>query len=120
MGSVCAGTLALMDAGVPIKTPIAGISIGLVTSDNGEHVILTDIQGLEDHIGDMDFKVAGSEAGITAIQLDIKVKNISMTIIREALETGQRGAALPAGPDKGDHRAGPHRAEPLRSPHDPA
>ena len=86
MGSVCAGTLALMDAGVPIKTPIAGISIGLVTGDNGEHVILTDIQGLEDHIGDMDFKVAGSEAGITAIQLDIKVKNISMTIIREALE----------------------------------
>ena len=86
MGSVCAGTLALMDAGVPIKTPIAGISIGLVTGDDGEHVILTDIQGLEDHIGDMDFKVAGSEAGITAIQLDIKVKNISMTVIREALE----------------------------------
>ena len=86
MGSVCAGTLALMDAGVPIKTPIAGISIGLITGDNGEHVILTDIQGLEDHIGDMDFKVAGSEAGVTAIQLDIKVKNISMTVIQEALE----------------------------------
>jgi len=86
MGSVCAGTLALMDAGVPIKTPIAGISVGLITGDNGEHVILTDIQGLEDHIGDMDFKVAGSETGITAIQLDIKVKHISMTVIEEALE----------------------------------
>jgi len=86
MGSVCAGTLALMDAGVPIKTPIAGISVGLITGDNGDHVVLTDIQGLEDHIGDMDFKVAGSETGITAIQLDIKVKNISMTVIQEALE----------------------------------
>ena len=77
MATVCACTLALMDAGVPIKAPIAGISVGLVTGDNGEYVTLTDIQGLEDHVGDMDFKVAGSREGITAIQLDIKVNSIS-------------------------------------------
>ena len=86
MGTVCAGTLALMDAGVPIKKPIAGISVGLVAGDNGQYATLTDIQGLEDHIGDMDFKVAGSRDGITAIQLDIKIKNISFDIIRDALE----------------------------------
>ena len=86
MATVCAGTLALMDAGVPIKKPIAGISVGLVAGENGQYATLTDIQGLEDHIGDMDFKVAGSRDGITAIQLDIKVKNISFDIIRDALE----------------------------------
>ena len=86
MGSVCASTLALMDAGVPIKTPVAGISIGLITGDDGKYVTLTDIQGLEDHMGDMDFKVAGSEVGVTAIQLDIKVKNIGFDIIRDALQ----------------------------------
>ena len=86
MATVCAGTLALMDAGVPIKKPIAGISVGLVAGENGQYATLTDIQGLEDHIGDMDFKVAGSRDGITAIQLDIKVKNISLDIIRDALE----------------------------------
>ena len=85
MGSVCASTLALMDAGVPIKTPIAGISIGLITGDDGRHVTLTDIQGLEDHVGDMDFKVAGSDRGITAIQLDIKVKSIGFDVIKDAL-----------------------------------
>ena len=86
MASICASTLALMDAGVPIKTPIAGISIGLIKGEDDRHVILTDIQGLEDHIGDMDFKVAGSDKGITAMQLDIKVKSIGLDIIREALE----------------------------------
>ena len=86
MGSVCAGTLALMDAGVPIKAPIAGISIGLITGNNGQYVTITDIQGLEDHIGDMDFKVAGSREGITAIQLDIKVKSIGFDVIRDAME----------------------------------
>ncbi len=86
MGTVCAGTLALMDAGVPIKKPIAGISVGLVAGENGQYATLTDIQGLEDHIGDMDFKVAGSRDGITAIQLDIKVKNIGFDVIRDALE----------------------------------
>ena len=86
MATVCAGTLALMDAGVPIKKPIAGISVGLVAGENGQYATLTDIQGLEDHIGDMDFKVAGSRDGITAIQLDIKVKSISFDVMRDALE----------------------------------
>ena len=90
MASVCAATLALMDAGVPIKTPIAGISIGLITGEGGHYVTLTDIQGLEDHIGDMDFKVAGSREGITAIQLDIKVKSIGSDVIRDALEQAKQ------------------------------
>ena len=85
MGSVCACTLALMDAGVPIKAPVAGISIGLITSDNGAFAALTDIQGMEDHLGDMDFKVAGTADGITAIQLDIKVKSIGLDVIEAAL-----------------------------------
>ena len=85
MGSVCAGTLALMDAGVPIKGPVAGISIGLITGDNGEYAILTDIQGMEDHFGDMDFKVAGTEHGINAVQLDIKVGSIGYDVIEAAL-----------------------------------
>ena len=86
MGSVCAGTLALMDAGIPIKAPVAGISVGLVTGNDGRYVTLTDIQGKEDHIGDMDFKVAGTAEGITAIQLDIKLKSISLDVCRDALE----------------------------------
>ena len=85
MGTVCAGTLALMDAGVPIKSPVAGISIGLVTGEGGRYVTLTDIQGKEDHLGDMDFKVAGTSEGITAIQLDIKVKSIGYDVIFDAL-----------------------------------
>ena len=86
MGSVCAGTLALMDAGIPIKAPVAGISVGLVTGDDGRYVTLTDIQGKEDHIGDMDFKVAGTTEGVTAIQLDIKLKSINLDMCRDALE----------------------------------
>ncbi len=85
MASTCAGTLALMDAGVPIKKPVAGISIGLVTDDEGRFVTLTDIQGMEDHFGDMDFKVAGTADGITAIQLDIKVQNIGYEVIEQTL-----------------------------------
>ena len=85
MGSVCAGTLALMDAGVPITSPVAGISVGLITGEDGEYVTLTDIQGLEDHVGDMDFKVAGTSEGVTAIQLDIKVNSISFDVIKDAL-----------------------------------
>ena len=84
MATVCASTLALMDAGVPIKRPVAGISIGLVTGE-GQYVTLTDIQGKEDHMGDMDFKVAGTSRGITAIQLDMKVKYISMDMVSDAL-----------------------------------
>lgn len=85
MGSACAGTLALMDAGVPIKRPVAGISVGLVTDEDGRFETLTDIQGMEDHIGDMDFKVAGTTDGITAIQLDIKVQNIGFEVVEQAL-----------------------------------
>ncbi len=85
MGSVCAGTLALMDAGVPLKAAVAGISVGLVVEPDGRFVTMTDIQGLEDHAGDMDFKVAGTRDGITAIQLDIKVKNIGFDVIEAAL-----------------------------------
>ncbi|HFL6812442.1 TPA: polyribonucleotide nucleotidyltransferase [Enterococcus faecium] len=82
--SICAGTLALMDAGVPIKAPVAGIAMGLV-SDGENYTILTDIQGLEDHLGDMDFKVAGTKDGITALQMDIKIQGITEQILTEAL-----------------------------------
>jgi polyribonucleotide nucleotidyltransferase len=84
MASVCGSTLALMDAGVPIKRPVGGIAMGLI-SDGEKHVVLTDIQGLEDHIGDMDFKVAGTDKGITALQMDIKIKGISDQILAQAL-----------------------------------
>lgn len=83
--SICGSTLSLMDAGVPIKAPVAGIAMGLIEG-NGQTKILTDIQGLEDHFGDMDFKVAGTREGITAIQMDIKVEGISREILEEALE----------------------------------
>ena len=86
MASVCAGTLALMDGGVPIKHPVAGIAMGLITGDDKEYAILTDIQGAEDHSGDMDFKVAGTKDGITALQMDIKVKGINFEIMKKALE----------------------------------
>lgn len=86
MASVCAATLALMDAGVPIKEPVAGISIGLVKDEeSGKYKVLTDIQGPEDHFGDMDFKVAGTKNGITAIQMDIKINGIDKNIMKEAL-----------------------------------
>ena len=85
MASVCAGALALMDAGVPIKAPVAGISIGLITDEN-DYATITDIQGMEDHVGDMDFKVAGTREGITAIQLDIKVNSIGFDVVQDALQ----------------------------------
>jgi polyribonucleotide nucleotidyltransferase len=85
MASVCGSTLALMDAGVPISAPVAGISIGLITGEAGRIVLLTDIQGIEDAMGDMDFKVAGTRAGVTAIQLDIKVKGLSVEILAQAM-----------------------------------
>ncbi|OAO82974.1 Polyribonucleotide nucleotidyltransferase [Anoxybacillus flavithermus] len=88
--SICASTLAMMDAGVPIKAPVAGIAMGLVKS--GEHyTILTDIQGMEDHLGDMDFKVAGTEQGVTALQMDIKIKGLSREILEEALQQARKG-----------------------------
>jgi polyribonucleotide nucleotidyltransferase len=86
MGSVCGSTLSLMDAGVPIKAPVSGVAMGLIMGGDGDYAILTDIQGLEDHMGDMDFKVAGTADGITALQMDIKVKGINVRIITEALE----------------------------------
>ena len=85
--SICASTLALMDAGVPIKRPVAGISTGLITAPDGsDYVMLTDIQGIEDFFGDMDFKVGGTEKGITAIQVDIKIDGLTYDIIRDAFE----------------------------------
>jgi polyribonucleotide nucleotidyltransferase len=86
MASVCGSTLALMDAGVPIKAPVAGVAMGLITDDTGRYKILTDIQGTEDHLGDMDFKVAGTAQGITALQMDIKITGISAQMMKEALE----------------------------------
>ena len=89
--SICAGTLALMDAGVPIKAPVAGIAMGLVMDkDEVNYTVLTDIQGLEDHLGDMDFKVAGTAAGITALQMDIKIQGITEQILTEALAQAQK------------------------------
>ena len=88
--SICAGTLAMMDAGVPIKAPVAGIAMGLMKS--GEHyTILTDIQGMEDHLGDMDFKVAGTSKGVTALQMDIKIDGLSREILEEALQQAKKG-----------------------------
>ena len=85
MASVCASSLSLMDAGIPVKRAVAGIAMGLVTGDNGDNVILTDIAGIEDAFGDMDFKVAGTTEGVTAIQLDIKLKGINIEIVEKAL-----------------------------------
>ncbi len=104
MGSVCGSTLSLMDAGVPIKAPVSGIAMGLV-KEGDDYVILTDIQGAEDHLGDMDFKIAGSRNGITALQMDIKITGVTQQIMRDALEQAKRardfilermGEALPA------------------------
>ena len=86
-GSICAGTLALMDAGVPIKDLVAGVAMGLITSDEGEdYKILTDIAGLEDHLGDMDFKVAGTKDGITAVQADFKIDGLTLPMVEEIIE----------------------------------
>ena len=90
MATVCGGSLALMDAGVPLQTPIAGIAMGLV-KEGDDYAILTDIAGAEDHYGDMDFKVAGSKDGITALQMDIKVPNVTTAIMKEALEQARQG-----------------------------
>ncbi|MCS7055504.1 MAG: polyribonucleotide nucleotidyltransferase, partial [Thermoflexales bacterium] len=94
MGSVCGSTLALMDAGVPIRAPVAGIAMGLVTAPGGlseGYAILSDIQGLEDHIGDMDFKVAGTKKGITALQMDIKIAGLTTEVLQQALEQAREG-----------------------------
>jgi polyribonucleotide nucleotidyltransferase len=85
MATVCGGTLALMDAGVPIKAPVAGIAMGLVKEEN-KYAILTDILGVEDHLGDMDFKVTGTSGGITAFQMDVKISGVDLTLLGEALD----------------------------------
>ncbi len=90
MASVCASSLSLMDTGIPIKRAVAGVAIGLVTGENDKYAILTDIEGLEDAYGDMDFKVAGTSEGITALQFDIKLKGISLEIIKEALDQARQ------------------------------
>lgn len=91
MASVCGGTLALMDAGLPIKDPVSGVAMGLIMTDDGQYVILTDIMGLEDHLGDMDFKVTGTKDGITALQMDIKIKGLSKEILTKALAQAKDG-----------------------------
>jgi polyribonucleotide nucleotidyltransferase len=92
MASVCGGALAMMDAGVPLKAPVAGVAMGLVMDEKtGKWAVLTDIAGAEDHYGDMDFKVAGTRAGITALQMDIKVSGITLEIMRKALEQAKKG-----------------------------
>jgi polyribonucleotide nucleotidyltransferase len=93
MGSVCGSTLALMDAGVPIKAPVSGIAMGLV-KEGDDYVILTDIQGAEDHLGDMDFKVAGTNNGITALQMDIKITGVTREIMERALQQAKRARAF--------------------------
>jgi polyribonucleotide nucleotidyltransferase len=89
MASVCAGSLSLMDAGIPIKTAVAGVAMGLVTGDDDKYVVLTDIEGLEDAYGDMDFKIAGTSNGITAIQMDTKLKGISLEVVEKTLSQGR-------------------------------
>ncbi|HYY73782.1 MAG TPA: polyribonucleotide nucleotidyltransferase [Solirubrobacterales bacterium] len=90
MGSVCASSMALMAAGVPVSSPVAGVAMGLI-KEGDDHVVLTDIAGVEDHLGDMDFKVAGTSDGITALQMDIKISGVTFEILRDALEQARRG-----------------------------
>src|SRR5690606_16305264 len=90
MATVCGTSLSLMDAGVPIKAPVAGVAMGLIKEDNG-FVVLTDILGDEDHLGDMDFKVAGTTDGVTALQMDIKIFGITREIMATALEQAREG-----------------------------
>jgi polyribonucleotide nucleotidyltransferase len=108
MASVCGGTLSLMDAGVPLLAPVAGIAMGLVL-EGSSYAVLTDIAGAEDHYGDMDFKVAGTKAGITALQMDIKVPNVTTHIMKEALEQARRGRLEIL--DKMNATLSTHRAE---------
>ncbi len=91
MATVCAGTLALMDAGVKIKKPVAGIAMGLITDDKGQYAILSDILGDEDHLGDMDFKVCGTKDGITAVQMDLKVNGLPYEVMEKAMEQAKQG-----------------------------
>jgi polyribonucleotide nucleotidyltransferase len=91
MASVCGGSLSMMDAGVPLKAPVAGVAMGLILEEDGSYAILSDILGDEDHLGDMDFKVAGTEAGITSLQMDIKIAGITPEIMEKALAQAKAG-----------------------------
>jgi polyribonucleotide nucleotidyltransferase len=91
MASVCGGSLSMMDAGVPLKAPVAGVAMGLILEEDGSYAVLSDILGDEDHLGDMDFKVAGTEAGITSLQMDIKVAGITPEIMEKALDQAKAG-----------------------------
>jgi len=91
MASVCGSTLSLMDAGVPVRAPVAGVAMGLITDETGRFAVLTDIEGIEDFFGDMDFKVAGTKEGITALQMDLKLKGISYEIIESGLKQAREG-----------------------------
>ena len=91
MASVCGGSLSMMDAGVPLKAPVAGVAMGLILEDDGKYAVLTDILGDEDHLGDMDFKVAGTEKGITSLQMDIKIAGITPEIMKQALAQAKDG-----------------------------
>ncbi len=122
MASVCGGSLALMDAGVPLKSPVAGVAMGLVMDEkSGKWAVLSDIAGAEDHYGDMDFKVAGTRTGITALQMDIKVGGITLDIMRKALEQAHQGrleildkmaSAHPVAPIQHLRVRAPHRHHP--------
>ena len=106
MGSVCASTLALQAAGVKMTRPVAGIAMGLI-KEGDDYVILTDIQGAEDHLGDMDFKVAGTRFGVTALQMDIKITGVTQEILRNALSAGQGRARVHPRQDGRDDRRDP-------------
>src|SRR5213078_2489970 len=93
MASVCGSSLSLMNAGVPIQRPVAGIAMGLI-KEGDEYIVLSDIAGVEDHLGDMDFKVAGTENGITALQMDIKIAGVTFDILRDALSQAKEGREL--------------------------
>ena len=91
MASVCGSTLALMDAGVPLRKPVAGVAMGLILGENGQAAVLTDIEGMEDHLGDMDFKVAGTTEGINALQLDVKIKGLTPALLQRAMAQAKEG-----------------------------
>ena len=116
MASVCGSTLSLMDAGVPIKAPVAGIAMGLI-KEGDDYIILTDIAGVEDHLGDMDFKVAGTKDGITALQMDIKITGVTFEIMRDALVAGQGRARVHPRRDGQGHRRPARRAVQVRAGH---
>src|SRR5260221_10692192 len=117
MASVCGSSLAMMDAGVPIKQAVAGIAMGLVMDEkSGKYAVLSDIAGAEDHYGDMDFKVAGTADGITALQMDIKVGGITTEVMRKALDQARNGRLHILGKMRDQHGASRQRSPMFRPP----